>query len=356
MVSSEADERQSNQDQTSEHCTIIVTPRDRFSSTQRCLEHIFQNTPESFELIVVMGGAPPKIREDLTNRFKSKCRFIFEPDFLNTGKLRNIGLHETKTRLAICLDTDVFVRPNWLSPLIQCQLETNASMVTPLVLDRDDLIHTAGNNLFITYANGNAYASMELRYANQKVYESTNIKRQEVDFGEVHCQLVVVETALALGVYDERLREGNDMDSGLTWSKAGHLMMAEPKSMVYLYYPDLLETVEDIPLYVWKWDIPAVMQSYDILKEKWNIAVGGRGRFKKYLVGVNQRVGPLTRLYPSQFTLMIDRVFYYGLKFAHSFGYIRWWFDAWRQGYFKDKSRGPHQNVTTSQENLSPKS
>jgi hypothetical protein len=61
--------------------------------------------------------------------------------------------------------------------------------------------------------------------------------RREIDFGEVHCQLLVVEDALGLGIYDERLREGGDIDSGLTLSRAGRRMMFEPASCVYLFYP-----------------------------------------------------------------------------------------------------------------------
>jgi hypothetical protein len=54
------------------------------------------------------------------------------------------------------------------------------------------------------------------------IHEKTNLQRSEIDFGEVHCQLlVVVETALQLSFYDERLREGIEMDSGLTFTRAG---------------------------------------------------------------------------------------------------------------------------------------
>ena len=101
-----------------ERCTIIVTPRDLFSTTEECLEQIFKNTPEPFDLLVVMGGAPEALRATLEARYKDKVHLIFRPDFLNGSQLRNIGLREAKTRLAVCLDTNVFVRAGWLAPLI----------------------------------------------------------------------------------------------------------------------------------------------------------------------------------------------------------------------------------------------
>jgi hypothetical protein len=43
--------------------------------------------------------------------------------------------------------------------------------------------------------------------------------------------------SLRLGFYDERLREGIEMDSGLTFRKAGCKIMVQPDSVVCLYYP-----------------------------------------------------------------------------------------------------------------------
>jgi GT2 family glycosyltransferase len=330
-------ESQTLQAKSTDRCTIILTPRDLFSVTEECLTHLFNNTSEPFELIVVLGGAPEKIVKKLESKFSGKARFILKPQFLNTAHLRNIGLRKTKTRLAVCLDTNVFVRPNWLTPLIECQQETGASMVVPLVLQEGDHIHTAGNDLFITHENGQAFGSMELRFHGQKVCETTNLMRRDVDFGEVHCQLFVVDTALRLGVYDEHLREGSDIDSGLTLAKAGCKMMFEPKSIVYLYYPHLIKNADDVELHMWKWNIPAVMASYGYIRQKWNIDVGGpRSHFKDYLVGVNSRVGLFTQIYPAAITISLDRLFKYLLgNVVRRASSLRRYITAWRLGYYK---------------------
>lgn len=319
----------------SERCTIIVTPRDLFSTTAECLESIFKNTPEPFDLIVVMGGAPESVKQLIESRYHEKARLIFKPEFLNGSQLRNIGLRETKTRLAVCLDTNVFVRPNWLTPLIRCQVETGASEVVPLCVDQADTIHTAGNDLFITYSNGEAIAKMELRCVGQQVHEKTNLKRSEIDFGEVHCQLLVVDTALKLGFYDDQLREGIEMDSGLTLRKAGCKMMVQPDSVVCLYYPIKLKHVIDIPFYRWKWDIREIMANFAYLKTKWNIDLGTGDGFKRYLVRVNARVGFLTQIYPTDFTVFCDRLIAYAFDlFRRPFSSLKWTILAWRTGYY----------------------
>ena len=311
-----------------ERCTVIVTPRDLFSVTETCLEHVFANTPEPFELVVVLGGAPPRLRRRLEERYAAKARLLFPPGFLTTPELRTLALRETRTRLAVCLDSNVFVRPGWLAGLVRCQEETGAALVVPLVLEAGDRIHTAGNDLFITYENGRAYGSMELRFHGHHVCESTNLSRRTIDFGEVHCQLVDVATALRTGIYAEILREGTDIDSGLTLSRAGHGMMVEPRSVVYLHYPTLVTDADDVRLHRWKWDIPAVMASYDRLKTKWNVDVGGpRAHFKSYLVHVNSRVGPFTQIRPTAVSARLDRLF---LRLPAG---LRSRFDAWRTGY-----------------------
>src|SRR5262249_28547813 len=197
-------------------------------------------------------------------------------------------------------------------------------------------IHTGGNDLFITHKNGQAFGSMEVRFYGLKVCETTNLKRRDVDFGEVHCQLLVVEEALRLGVYDEQLREGSDIDSGLTLARAGCKMLIEPTSIVSLHYPSLIEDTSDAALHMWKWNIPAVMASYDHIRLKWGIDVGGpRGEFKHYLVAVNSRVGPLTQLYPSGLTVSVDRLVKYlaaGVRRVFHLGNA---ITAWRFNYYR---------------------
>ena len=320
--------------QETERCTIILTPRDLFSVTETCLQHLFANTPEPFDLIVILGGAPPTIQKRVEALYGHRARLIFIPGFLTTPELRSIGLREARTRLAVCLDTNVFVRPGWLTPLIECQRETSAAMVVPLVLEEGDRIHTAGNDLFITSENGQAYGSMELRFHGHQLCETNNLTRRDVDFGEVHCQLFVVETALRVGVYDEVLREGTDIDSGLTIARAGCTMLVEPRSVVFLHYPAQITDVVDVALHRWKWDIPAVMGSYQRIREKWNIDVGGpRGDFKGYLVGMNSRLGPFTQLHPSPASVFLDRLLRRFRGLLRLSG-ARWRFSAWRTGYY----------------------
>jgi Glycosyl transferase family 2 len=290
-----------------DECTIVVVLRDRFSTTTRCLESLVRNTAEPHELLVVMGGVPEPLKKNWSVRFADRVRWLFEPKFLNPSEYRNIGLRETRTRLAVLIDNDVYVRPGWLEPLIQCQAETGAAMVVPIVLDREHEIHTAGNSLFVTYRNGKAYGCKELRYGKQSYFEGCNLQREKTDYGELHCQLVVVETARKLGVYDEKLREVAEVDSGLIWAKAGSEMWFEPKSVVSFHYPTRISRAEDIPPFLFKWDTRAIVEGYRYFENKWQMDITEGGKWPEFLVFLNSKLGLFPRMFPSAFGIFLDR-------------------------------------------------
>ena len=83
-------------------CSIVVVPRDKFSTTESCLETLLNITTEwneVSEFILVLGGAPKKVCDRLKGRFGGKVRFIIEDRFLNPSESRNIGLRTCRTPL-----------------------------------------------------------------------------------------------------------------------------------------------------------------------------------------------------------------------------------------------------------------
>ena len=310
---------------SNELVTIVVVLRDRFSTTEKCLETIIANTPEPYELIVVLGAVPNTLQKNLAARYEKKARFIFEPQFKNPAEYRNIGLRETKTKLAVLMDNDVYVRPGWLSSLVDCQGATQADMVVPLVLEVPDQIHTAGNDLMITHRGGKAYGQKVLRFAKMMYYEDSNLKRQRTDYGELHCQLVTAETARRLGVYDDRLREAGEVDSGLAWSKAGAEMWFEPNSVVFYDFPHKINHVEDIRSYLFKWDMRATLEGYRYFEKKWDLDITECGNWQKFMVFLNDKVGLLSRLYPARVTLSLDLFFKALRKDLLQFSLFRLW-------------------------------
>lgn len=289
-----------------EKVTIVVAARDKFSTTNRCLDTILAHTPEPFDLFVVIGGAPKSCQEEWVHRFSKAAHFIFHDKFLNQSESRNIGLREAKTRLAVLMDNDVYVRPNWLEPLLQCERESGAVMVVPVILETENKIHTAGNDLYISYRNGSAFGHKNLRFNRKPFYENTNLKRQPTDYGELHCQLVQVEPTIRLNVFDENFREVGEVDSGLVWAKGGYVIWFEPASVVH-YHKDAEIRREDIGFFAWRWDMHAILEGYRYFERKWGMDITESGLFQLFLVNINSCLGMVARAFPSDFGLACDR-------------------------------------------------
>lgn len=306
-----------------EPVAIVVVLRDRFSPTFKCLQILEKNTPEAHETIALLPTAPEKLKSELSAAFP-KTRFVFGPQLQNPAELRNAGLRLSAHRLAVLMDNDVFVRPGWLSAMVRCQSETGAAMVMPLILESSTRIHTAGNELLFTYKDGVKYGQKVLRYAKLTHWKDTELKRAPVDYAELHCQLVVRETALRLGVFDEALREVGEVDSGLTWAKAGEKMFFEPTSVVQYDFPERITHYEDVRPYLYKWDMREILKGYEYFKQKWGMDIGECGAWKHFNIVFLNNVGFLSRLWPVPLTLLVDNA-YHGAKQA-----IEIPFEGWR--------------------------
>ncbi|PIQ84095.1 MAG: hypothetical protein COV75_04020 [Candidatus Omnitrophica bacterium CG11_big_fil_rev_8_21_14_0_20_63_9] len=289
-----------------ERVTIIVDARDRFSTTTKCLETLFANTPQAIDVIVVIGGAPEHLKREWQTAFGNRARFIFKDQFINQPQARNIGLREAKTRLAVQIDNDNFVRPGWLEALVRCQQETNAVLVVPVILERPDRIHTAGNDLYITKDQGKTHAYKHLRYFGMPYGEGANMKRQRTDYSELHCQLVVVEPTLRLGANDEAIIEVGEVDQGLTFAKAGYEMWFEPASVVHYALRCPVEA-DDIRFFAWRWDLRRVDEGYRYFERKWGMDVSEHGTFRDWLVRYNAQIGLLPRLWPTAAAIKLDQ-------------------------------------------------
>lgn len=316
-----------------ERLSIVVVTRDRFSTTARCVEEILRHTPQPFDLVVVAGGAPARLRLRWEQRFSGQVRFIFEDRYLNPAQSRNIGLRACRTRLAVLMDNDVYVRDAWLEPLLRCQRETSATMVVPLVLEDDKTIHTAGNRLYISYRKGQAFGRKELSFHGMHYYDSCNLTRQPTDYGELHCQLVEVEPALRLGAYDENIQEVGEVDSGLTWQKAQKLKYFEPASVVLYDLPKKVTCVDDIRFFMWRWDLRKILKGYRYFRRKWNMDISDQGTFNGFLVAYNGKLGLLPRLFPSRTALWLDRQWDFVRKIARKPAWLWWRLKARGWGY-----------------------
>ena len=137
--------------------------------------------------------------------------------------------------------------------------------------------------MFITKKGERSFVGKVLPYnRTSRCSDGTNIKRREIDYGEMHLQLIDTQAALALGVYDERIQEGQELDGGLVWRKAGRSIWFEPESIVVYDFPRRIEHPGDIAFFCWRWNAANLIPGYKVMHEKWGMDMTEAGIFQVF--------------------------------------------------------------------------
>jgi glycosyltransferase involved in cell wall biosynthesis len=258
--------------------TIIVVPREKFSSTQASLESIYTNTNYPFHLIYIDAGSPPHIQKYLAQKYLeaqatiNQFQLIRINHYLSPNQARNIGLQHNQSQYVIFLDNDVIVSPNWLTPLINCAETTEATIVTPLVCQGKTLhqeIHCAGGETGIH----NGKIIDRIHKQGKKITEITpKLQRQKTGLAEFHCMLVDTKIFQKLGYLDEKLLNTKEyLDFCLLVTQAGGSIYLEPNSIV-TYQTELpLNNLSDIHYYIFRWNDKWEYSSLKHLQKKWNL-------------------------------------------------------------------------------------
>src|SRR6266699_1598952 len=92
--------------------TVIVVPRERFSSIPRSLECLYRKTNVPFNLVYVDGGSSEKTKRYLEAEARARgFRLIRSPRYLTPTEARNLGLQQIRSKYVVFIDDDVLVSP-----------------------------------------------------------------------------------------------------------------------------------------------------------------------------------------------------------------------------------------------------
>jgi glycosyltransferase involved in cell wall biosynthesis len=191
--------------------TIVVTYRERFSSTSRCLDHLIAHTDVPYKLVYVSSGAPAYVHGHVEEVCaKHGFELVSSADLLPPNAARNAGLAAVKTRYVLFLDNDVIVTPGWLNALLDCAEETNYEVVGPTVLEGDPahgIVHTMGGEFRKRKdASGRRWLDELHRFDNVDLHlNPSTLERSQADHLELHCLLARREIFDKTGPFDERV-------------------------------------------------------------------------------------------------------------------------------------------------------
>ncbi|MFN2512409.1 MAG: glycosyltransferase family 2 protein [Pyrinomonadaceae bacterium] len=261
--------------------TIVVVPRERFSYTARSLESIYEHTDIPFSLVYVDGGSPARIRRYLAQRARQhNFKLIRTERYLSPNQARNLGLQQVQTRYAVFVDNDVIVSPGWLRTLVDCAEETEAWVVSPLILvdfRGSQTVHAAGGTLRIEGEYGQRVLVSKHGWAGKSLADvGSDLLPQLTELAEFHCMLILTEAGRRTGPFDERLFSiHEEEDFCLTVRERGGSVYFEPRSVLTYVSPTPLAWF-DLPFFTLRWSELWNSASQRHFQDKWGVAEDDR--------------------------------------------------------------------------------
>lgn len=255
--------------------TIVIVPRERFSTAAESLAQVLSRTPANVPVIYVEGNPPRAVRRKLHAAADERVTFIASDRYLSPNEARNMGFERVETRYVAFLDNDVYVEPEWLERLVACAEEEQAAVVGPLYrqgLPEDREIHMAGGLARIVERDG----KRRLRCSHDFQGESLDaiyptLKRCETEMAEFHGILIRSSSLRELGGLDEGLlctREHVDLCMGIR--QLGGKVMLEPASQLTYTRPPPF-AFSDLRYFSLRWSEDWSQRSLHHFAQKWNL-------------------------------------------------------------------------------------
>jgi GT2 family glycosyltransferase len=261
--------------------TILVSPRERFSYAQESLESIYANTKVPFSLVYVDGGSPATLKRYLQEQSAERqFQLLRTEHYLAPNQARNLGLRYVNTDYVLFIDNDVHVSPGWLERLLECAVETNATIVCPLTCIGKPLhqtIHLAGGEARIVTETDRHEIRRRVHekhyFVNRPVIEvEDQLHRQQCEFAEFHCMLVKRSIFDEIGLLDEQLLSTREhIDFCMTVTNAGGTIYCEPASVV-TYVAEPIFQWSDLSYFMLRWSDAWEVASLQHFRQKWNLS------------------------------------------------------------------------------------
>lgn len=241
--------------------TIVITPRERFSQFSMSLRSLFDTIDTAVPVIVMHGGAPEIVREELRNIQKKRYFQLFEnDDFLLAPQVRNRAGGLVETKYTCFCDNDIFYRPGWLEAL-EDNAERNASgAVAPLTLlgpSNHPKIHHAGSEISIDLDERNRPRLRSIHRLDGVDYKDA-LKKGLLDIGEAshefeyHCALVRTDVLGQIGGHDETQTKHDHLDDSLRVLMNRHKITFEKNAVVEYQGMAKFEDF-DWPFFLYRW-------------------------------------------------------------------------------------------------------
>jgi|SRR5579883_2309234 len=259
----------------SEQLTIVVVPRDRFSSAVPCAESILQHTKVPFRLVFLDLGYPKAVLKQV----EQVCSGV-PLEIVGVGPSIPLiafrdYLPKIRTKYVAWVDNDTFVTPGWIEALL-ARAARGARVIMPLTLEREGLDidprkiplrnHISHSELRKTTVDGVEYVFDHKpfrRAAPEEIPEEGHL----IDFFELHTFFAETEVLRQLEYEPMIVRE--HIDIGIQLERLGIDIWCEPKSRVHFDNIHERPSFNDLRFFFYRWAEPLVDRSHELFEQRW---------------------------------------------------------------------------------------
>lgn len=253
--------------------TIIISPRDRYSGLDECVDTVYRHTPEPFRLWVLDLGYPERIIAPVRRRLEGRAEVRFFDLGLRTpmDALREIQ-PQVDTPAVVLLDNDSQVTEGWLPPLLDAMRDGHA-VVSPLILEREGLDrgaplrnHLYTGELRVVDVEGTPYLFERKHFRRTEVPEIPR-ERSATGTFELHCVLFDSEVFKRIELPSMVIRE--HLDISLQVAAMGRTMVTEPKSVIHFDNLGTRMALPDVRFFFYRWGSRLTAESSRLFERRW---------------------------------------------------------------------------------------
>lgn len=259
--------------------TIVVSPRERFSSLVPSLKSLFSTISAEVPVIVVDGATPKDISAELEQLCRQRpFQRITFPYPITPNEARNIGARCAKTQFIVFCDNDIEYENEWLEALEESAITNHADAVAPLIFIGPfdpPKIHHAGGALIAQKVGARVHLKEKHRLMNRDYPDiSSSINELAPTSNEVcefHCTLVRKSFLDRIGGLDERLITREQMDFAMhIKNQNGRATFASNARVTYRAF-DPIERIEDLHYFLFRWSDKKVVRSLSAFEQSWQV-------------------------------------------------------------------------------------
>ena len=253
--------------------TIVVVPREKYRRATDVFRALEDLDAPPFRLVWVDEVRAPRPYRRWIDEQAARpgVTHLALPYRAGANECRMHGFRVSDTPYVLFLDNDAFLGPGALRSMLECIRTTNASFVSPLILDRDGSVHHAGGTTAIVPAADGRHLVEVLPFQScPPPAVRADLVGAPTSALEMHCVLIRAESLVAVGGMDTQLLSSLDCaDLGLRLGAVDGSGRFEPAATAT--YDGSAPAVSDLALFLGRWSRATVEHDIARFAQSWGI-------------------------------------------------------------------------------------